>query len=164
MAKADFLLKLGALKGEAQDEKFPEYIEVLSWSYGATQAGSGGTGTGSGVSKVDLHDLTFTHYLESASPDLFKFCAGGDHIDEGTFIARKAGGSKGGPVTYLEIKMKEVFVTSVHTSGSGGGELPIESVSLNFAEIKLDYKPQSETGAKASSFLATVNAKKGTVA
>ena len=65
----------------------------------------------------------------------------GEHIKEATLTSRKAGK---GQQEYLIVKMKEVFVTSIQPSGSS--EHPMESVSINFGHIDLEYKPQKEDG------------------
>jgi type VI secretion system secreted protein Hcp len=68
-------------------------------------------------------------------------CATGEHIKEGTLVSRKAGK---GQQEYLIIKMNDILITSVQPSGSS--EHPMESVSMNFSKIILEYKPQKEDG------------------
>ena len=72
MAQADMFLKLTNIKGEALDSKHKDEIEVLSWSFGASQQGSAHGGTGSGTGKVSIQDLTITHYVDQSSTDLLK--------------------------------------------------------------------------------------------
>jgi type VI secretion system secreted protein Hcp len=48
--------------------------------------------------------------------------------------------------------MKEAFITSVPIGGSGGEERLTENVSLNFAKVNLDYKPQTDKGGAAITF------------
>ena len=52
MAQADMFLKLTNIKGEALDSKHKDEIEVLSWSFDASQQGSAHGGTGSRTGKV----------------------------------------------------------------------------------------------------------------
>jgi type VI secretion system secreted protein Hcp len=65
----------------------------------------------------------------------------GDHFNDATLVSRKAGK---GQQDYLIIKMKEVFITSVQPSGSS--EHPMESVSMSFGHVDLEYKPQKADG------------------
>ena len=58
---ADIFAKIGTIKGESQDSKHKDEIEVLSWSWGVTQSGSMGSGGGGGQGKATFHDLNFTH-------------------------------------------------------------------------------------------------------
>jgi len=102
MAQADMFLKLTNIKGEALDSKHKDEIEVLSWSFGASQTGSAHGGTGSGAGKVQIQDLTITHYVDQSSTDLLKHLTSGKHIDEGMLVVRKAGGTA---VEYFKFKI-----------------------------------------------------------
>jgi type VI secretion system secreted protein Hcp len=137
----DVFLKIGDIKGESKDAKHEGEIDVLSWSWGVAQTGLGAMGGGSGAGKANFADLSFMHALDKASPVLMKACAMGDHFDEATLISRKAGK---GQQDYLIVKMKEVFITSVQPSGSS--EHPMESVSMSFGHVDLEYKPQKADG------------------
>jgi type VI secretion system secreted protein Hcp len=98
-------------------------------------------GGGGGAGKANFSDLNFMHALDKASPVLMTKCATGEHFKEATLVSRKAGK---GQQEYLIVKMKEVFITSVQPSGSS--EHPMESVSMTFSHIDLEYKPQKEDG------------------
>jgi len=137
----DVFLKLGDIKGESKDDKHPNEIEVLSWSWGVHQVGTIGHGTGGGAGKADFNALSITHHFDKASPNLMMACAVGDHIKEATLVARKAGKT---PQEYLIIKMNDILVTSVAPSGSS--EHPMESFTLQPAKIDLEYKPQKMDG------------------
>jgi type VI secretion system secreted protein Hcp len=137
----DVFLKLGDVKGESKDSKHAGEIDVLSWSWGISQTGSMGAGGGGGAGKANFSDLSFMHALDKASPVLMKACATGDHIKDGTLVSRKAGK---GQQEYLIIKMSDILVTSVQPSGSS--EHPMESVSMQFSKVELEYKPQKDDG------------------
>lgn len=136
----DVFLKIGDVKGESKDSKHEGEIDVLSWSWGVAQTGSG-MGGGHGAGKANFNDLSFMHALDKSSPVLMKACAMGDHFPDATMVSRKAGK---GQQDYLIIKMKEVFITSVQPSGSS--EHPMESVSMSFGHVDLEYKPQKADG------------------
>jgi type VI secretion system secreted protein Hcp len=136
----DVFLKVGDVKGESKDSKHEGEIDVLSWSWGVSQSGSP-MGGGHGAGKANFSDLSFMHALDKASPVLMKACAMGDHFPTATLVSRKAGK---GQQDYLIVKMKEVFITSVQPSGSS--EHPMESVSMSFGHVDLEYKPQKPDG------------------
>jgi type VI secretion system secreted protein Hcp len=138
---ADIFLKIGTIKGESGDDKHKEEIEVLSWSWNVSQAGSMGYGSGGGTGKANFGDLTITHYVDKASPNLMLGCTTGEHVGDATLVQRKAGK---GQQEFLIITMKEVFITSVATSA--GGEAPTESVTLQPTKIEIEYKPQKPDG------------------
>jgi type VI secretion system secreted protein Hcp len=140
---ADIFLKLGDIKGESTDDKHKDEIEILSWSWGASQSGSMSAGGGGGVGKVSFSDLSFSHSYDKASPILLKACATGEHLKKGVLIARKAGK---GQQEYLTITMEDILVTSTQPSGSGGEGHTMESVSLQFSKVEVEYKPQKPDG------------------
>ena len=133
----DVFLKLGDIKGESTDAKHADEIDVLSWSWGVSQPGTAASGGGAGTGKVSFSDLNFTHNVDKASPLLMKACATGQHVKEATLVSRKAGK---GQQEYLIIKMSDILVTGVQPSSAG--EHPMENVSIRFAKIDLEYKPQ----------------------
>jgi type VI secretion system secreted protein Hcp len=135
--------RIGTIKGESQDAKHKDEIEVLSWSWGLSNTGTMAHGGGGGAGKASFHDFSFTHHVDKASPVLMKACATGEHIKDATITVRKAGK---GQQEYLVITMTDVIVTSVSTSVSVDGEATNEGVTLAFAKVDLEYKPQKPAG------------------
>ena len=138
---SDIFAKIGDIKGESLDDKHKDEIEVLSWSWGVTNSGASAHGGGGGEGKASFHDLSFTHKIDKASPVLMKACATGVHIKEATITHRKAGK---GQQEFLIFKMNDVIVTSVQDGDSGDDRT--ESVSIAFAKIDLEYRPQKRDG------------------
>jgi type VI secretion system secreted protein Hcp len=138
---ADIFAKLGDIKGESIDAKHKDEIEVLSYSWGVTNAGSMASGTGGGEGKATFHDLSFVHNIDKASPVLMQACATGVHLKEATITHRKAGKDQH---EYLIVKMNDVIITGVTHGGSGDGHS--ENVSLAFAKVNVEYKPQKADG------------------
>jgi len=139
---SDIFAKLGDIKGESIDDKHKDEIEVLSYSWGVSNAGSMSYGTGGGEGKASFHDLSFTHKIDKASPILMQSCATGVHLKEATITHRKAGK---GQQEFLVTKMNDVIVTSV-THGGNGSDGSNENVSLAFAKVNVEYKPQKADG------------------
>ena len=142
----DMFLKLEGVPGESKDEKLTDHIEILGFSWGVTQQGSYGTGTGGGSGKAHFQDAHFTHYFDKASTVLFQMCATGKHIAKGEFIARRAG-ADGKPQPYCNLKFDDLIVSSVSPSGHGGGDDRMtESFTLNFRKITYVYTTQDNKG------------------
>jgi type VI secretion system secreted protein Hcp len=139
---ADMFIKIGDLTGESQDKKHKDEIDVLSWSWGVSNTGSAHTGGGAGTGKANVQNLTFTKWMDKASPALFLQCCSGKHFSEALLTVRKAGQH---PVEYCKIKLTEVLISSV-TTGAAGHERLVEHVTLNFAKVSLDYTPQDAKG------------------
>ena len=144
----DMFIKIGSLKGESRDSTHKEEIDVLAWSWGMSNAGSGHVGGGSGAGKVNVHDLSLTKYVDKSSPDLMLNCAKGKHFDTAKLTVRKAGDK---PLEYLVITMSEVYITSVSGGGSGGEDRLTENVTLNFSKVTVDYKEQTASGGSGAS-------------
>jgi type VI secretion system secreted protein Hcp len=144
MAQFDAFLKLDGVKGESQDDKHKNEIDILSWSWNLTNTGTGHVGGGGGAGKVKVGDLHITKRADSASPILFKNCATGTHIKSGILVVRKAGGTA---LEYLKLELTQILVSSI--TASTDEELPMltEEVELNFATFKIHYTPQDEKGA-----------------
>ncbi|HEY6447481.1 MAG TPA: type VI secretion system tube protein Hcp [Acidobacteriaceae bacterium] len=150
----DYFLKLDGIQGESQDEKHKNEIQVLSWSWGASNVSSvSGTG-GSGAGKADLSDISMMLNFDKSTPKFFKSVCAGTHVPTGTFTAVKSG-TDGKP--YLKIDFKEIFVTSLQMSAAG--EVPAVSLSFSYDEIKIDYSAQDEKGNVASTGPVTFNTK-----
>ncbi len=137
---ADIFAKLGDIKGESIDSKHKGEIEVLSWSWGVSNPVSL-AGSGAGAGKAHFHDLSFTHKIDKASPALMQACATGVHLKEATITHRKAGK---GQQEFLVIKMNDVIVTALADADSDDSST--ETVSLAFAKINVEYKPQKPDG------------------
>jgi type VI secretion system secreted protein Hcp len=140
---SDIFAKLGDIKGESLDAKHKDEIEVLSWSWGVSNAGTpAGTGSGAGAGKPKFQDFSFTHKIDKASPVLMQACATGVHLKEATITHRKAGK---GQQEFLIIKMNDVIVTAMTDADSSDGGSS-ETVSLTFAKVDVEYKPQKADG------------------
>jgi len=139
----DMFIKIGDLKGESKDKAHAGEIDVLAWSWGASNSGNAHMGGGQGAGKVNVQDLSFTKYIDKSSPDLMLSCCNGKHIPEAKLVVRKAGET---PLEYLTITMNDLIVTSVSTGGSGGEDRLTENVTLNFAKVKVNYVEQTEKG------------------
>jgi type VI secretion system secreted protein Hcp len=140
---ADVFLRIDDIKGESQDAKHGDWIEVHSWSWGISQAGTSHSGTGAGAGKVSVQDLTFVKHVDKASPNLIKLCCSGKHFKKAELKLRKAGGDA---LEYLKIELSDGLITGVSYAGGQGDERLLENVSLNFASFKLEYTPQTKTG------------------
>ena len=140
----DMFIKIDTVDGEAQDSKHKKEIDVLSWSWGLSNSGSAHSGSGAGAGKVNVQDLSFTKYVDSATPKLALACCAGKHFKDAVLIVPKAGDK---PVEYIKIKMDVVLISAISTGGSGGEDRLTENITLNFSKVSLDYVPQDDKGA-----------------
>lgn len=147
----DMFIKIGDIKGEAQDDKHKQEIDVLAWSWGLSQSGTTHTGGGGGAGKVNVQDLSITKYVDASSTALMVSACKGTHIKEAKLTVRKAGDS---PLEYIKITMTDCLVSNISTGGSGGEDRLTENVTLNFAKFKVEYTGQTQTGAAGATTTA----------
>jgi type VI secretion system secreted protein Hcp len=141
----DMFLLLDGIKGESMDDKHKGEIDIESFSWGLAQTGSGHRGGGSGTGKVDIADISIMKKVDKSSPTLQLACANGKHITKGKLTVRKAGEN---PLEYFTVDLESILVSSYQISGSNGGDVPTESIALNFVKVKTEYWTQSDKGAK----------------
>jgi type VI secretion system secreted protein Hcp len=139
----DMFIKIKGIEGESNDDKHKKEIDVLAWSWGLSQSGTSHMGGGAGAGKVNVQDLSFTKYVDSATHALVLACCNGEHIDEAVFVVRKAGKD---PLEYIKLTLNELIISSISTGGSGGEDRLSENITLNFAKFKLEYTPQKADG------------------
>jgi type VI secretion system secreted protein Hcp len=138
----DIFAKIGDIKGDSTDNKHQDEVEVLSYSWGVTNTGNIGTGGGGGAGRATFQDLSIVHKIDRASPQLLQACATGQHLKEATITFRKAGK---GQQDFLIIKMNDVIITGVVQSAPSS-EAGSETVSLEFAKVDWEFKPQKTDG------------------
>ena len=143
----DMFLELEGVKGESVDKVHKDKIDILAWSWGLSNTGTLHHGSGGGAGKANFQDISITKFIDAASPNLMLFCANGKHFAKGKLIIRKAGEN---PLEYLVIELTKVMVAAYSTGGSGGEERLTENITLNFAQMKLEYITQTEKGGKGT--------------
>ncbi|QUC65591.1 type VI secretion system tube protein Hcp [Nitrosopumilus sp. K4] len=134
-AAVDMFMKIDGIEGESQDKKHKDEIDVLAWSWGASQSSSSPTGGG----KVNVQDVFVTKFIDKSTPILFKSLTIGKHIGsaEISVVDRDYSGNE----AYLTYTLENVLITSVSTGGSSGEDRLTENISLNFEKIRVIYQP-----------------------
>jgi type VI secretion system secreted protein Hcp len=121
------LLKIDGIGGDRPDGA----IEALSLSFTCAAAPAAGASavvsprdaaSGQATGKRQHRPLTFVHHVDKASPKLAQAAAKGTHIPR---VLVEQGGVK--------YELEQVLIGMVKP-GPGAGNLPTESVSLNFAK------------------------------
>jgi len=144
MAQVDYFLKLDGVEGESTDEKHAKEIELESWSFGATNAGSFSSGGGGGTGKVQMNDFHIVKKTDKASAKLLTACCVGEHLKTATLVCRKAGKEQ---QEFLVITFTDTLISSYQTGGSAGSQIiPSEQVSLGYSKIEFKYKEQKPDG------------------
>ena len=132
------------IEGSSTAEGHAAEIEVLDWFHGFNQPTSpvrsnSGAGT---VEQANHENFTFIKYVDDATDDLLKMCWTGKQIGKATMVCYRADGADdNAPVDYLQIEMEHIIVSDYRVS-SDQGDIPKETVSLDYGLVKYIYKPQ----------------------
>ena len=129
----DIFIEIDGIPGESTDDKHKDWIEVLSYSHGMDMS----------TGKVAHIDFNFVKRLDKSSPIINLAVNTGEHFKEATVQICSKGGEK---LCYMEYKMTDVYITSVHVGGSSSSEIPMEEISLNYGKIVWKFTPQDEAG------------------
>ena len=122
-------------------------IDILSFSFGATQQSVFGVGSSGGEARsgrANLSDVTIMKVVDKTSPLLFDDCVTGNYIKKVDVVYDKPMGDD--QQDYYKIHMEDVLITAIQHSGSS--ENPVESVSFAFSKVKLSYNPEEDGALK----------------
>ncbi len=151
--------------GESQDAKYPGsagWIELFSFSWGASNPTSIGVGSGAATGRVSISSFNVMKKFDVASPVLFSQCCLGKHFTGAEVALTKAGGNAV-PLEFIKYTFEEVFVESIQWSGSAGGDdTPTESVSFAFGKVKIEYEEQKPDGTQGAQPKASWDIRKNT--
>ncbi|RAS23385.1 type VI secretion system secreted protein Hcp [Pseudomonas sp. URMO17WK12:I5] len=135
----DAYIQIDSIPGEALDEKYSKWIEVLGYDFGVSQSTSATASSAGGATsgRTSVTNFTFTKYLDSASCKLMEASCTGQHLKEVKLALCRAGGDK---LRYFEIILEEVIIAEYLQSVDTG--VPVEVVQLNYGRIKTTYTQQ----------------------
>jgi type VI secretion system secreted protein Hcp len=116
-------------------------IDILSFSFGATQTAVIGVGSSGGearAGRANLHDVSIMKVVDKVSPLLFDDCVTGNYLKTVDIIYDKPMGDS--QEDYYKIHLENALITSFQNSGSN--ENPVESISFAYSKIKVSYNPE----------------------
>jgi type VI secretion system secreted protein Hcp len=122
-------------------------IDILSFSFGASQTaviGSGSSGGEARSGRANVSDVTIMKVLDKTSPLLFDDCVTGNYLKKVDIIYDKPMGDS--QEDYFKIHMEDALITSIQLSGSS--ENPVESISFAFSKVKVSYNPEEDGSLK----------------
>ena len=134
------------IPGTCTMDKFAKQIELLSFSHGVAMQITGDVSNTERTSgKPNHQDFTITKYLDQASPKLNEACCKGDNFT--TVEVTVGRNDKGAVIPLIKYTLKNVVLSSV-SIGGGGGDKPVETVTLNYNHITWDFHTQKAEGAE----------------
>src|SRR5438270_7973429 len=127
----------GDVKGESNLTDFKDKMELLSFSHGVAMQITGDISNSERTSgKPNHQDFTITKYLDQSSPKLNESCCKGDNFKSVEVVVAR--NDKGSVLPLIKYTLKNVVLSSV-SIGGGGGDKPVETVTLNYNHITWDF-------------------------
>ena len=116
--------------GESDDRTHQGEIEILAWSWVLTPENG---------KSVAVRDLSFTKFVDSATPSFFMKAVMGENLGRAVFTVRRqvTENDRGGE--FLIITMHDATISSVSSSGNEGEDRMAEQVNLSFSSISGEY-------------------------
>jgi type VI secretion system secreted protein Hcp len=126
-------LKYGAFEGSATEQGHTKWIELDSFHWGVARGiGTAARGSTSREhSEPSISEITVTKRMDKASPKLFLDAVAGK-LDSKVSIHFTTT-NKGKVETFLKFELENTGISGY--SVSSGGDMPVESLSLNFNKI-----------------------------
>ena len=144
-------LSLDQIPGESTAPSNTGWIDVLSFNWGLENATKPATNLGHQAGRVDVHDFSFSHLVDKASPKIMQSCVSAKNIKTGTLEVWR------GSNRVYALIMSEIMVSSVNLTGSSSVEQttqttakPLEDVVLNLAKAQWKYWTYKPDGSQDS--------------
>lgn len=137
------ILDMGSdVKGESNLSSFEGKMELLSFSHGVAMQITGDISNSERTSGKPSHqDMTVTKYLDRASPVLNRSCCEGKTFPQVDIIIGRT--DSGRLEELIRYTLKNVIISSVSVGG-GGGDRPVETLTLNYDQITWQYSRQNK--------------------
>lgn len=138
------LLSISDVKGSSTLDGHKDEIECLSWSFGVEQPTSNAkTGTERTSARPIFSDIIITKESDVSSTELFRLCSTGKEIEKVVLTIDRHADEENKPLIVVTLDM---VILSNYSITCDANSRPIETVSLNYAKIKMEYNHQGVDG------------------
>jgi len=133
------------VKGESTITGHISDMELLSYSIGVSnpvQPSPSNVGRTSG--RPNFGEMVVSKKLDSTSVLLSFYCAQAKNLGKVSLylVRQDSEGANQEDLTYMTYDMEQTLISSVSVGGSG--DIPIETVTLNYSKITWTYIPQKD--------------------
>jgi type VI secretion system secreted protein Hcp len=112
----EMFLKLDGIKGESQDDKHKDAIDIESFAFGSEAPVTGSQSTGAGAGKVTVSSFSITKKLDKSTPMLERDLANGTVIKAGEVDVASAGAKTESQVA--SYKVTDIALKSITIKGT----------------------------------------------
>jgi type VI protein secretion system component Hcp len=128
----DAYLKLGKVEGESTNSQYDKWIELDSWSWGASRVS---TAVGA-PAPLDIQSFSFTARVGQHSAELLELLVERPFGTAGTLAVVKEGVTGAKLVPAVQFKFTDVLL-SVYDIGESSDVVPQEQVSFVFQQLTM---------------------------
>jgi type VI secretion system secreted protein Hcp len=139
--------RAGKVKGEAMSPGHEDDIVVKAWHWGVSSASA--IGSVQATSRRSYTGLTVVKAIDSATTSLMSALATNDEVKEAKLTMRKAGGDQ---IDYFLVTLKGGRISQLDHRTDASGET-LETMTILFTKVEVEYKLQKATGLKGGSFI-----------
>jgi type VI secretion system secreted protein Hcp len=137
------LAEFDGIPGESMITDYENWIDVQSFTFSMSKPSMGATGMSRRRGNVVFEDIVLTKWVDKATPKLMEAAALGDVIPTVEVHFIKLGATQ----EYYKYELVNVIVTSVTSSGHVEEYIPMDTLTLNFEEITVNYTEFDPEGA-----------------
>ena len=127
-------------RGESTDAHHRGEIDITGWTWGLSDPAQA-QASGVGVGKLAIRDIAIQKPMDLASPLLMAYAAEGRHIASGAITNRRTSGGE-----FLVVRLSDIAVTSVGETAAHEANQVVETLTLAFGKVELDYRPTVVNG------------------
>lgn len=137
--------RAGKVKGEAMAPGHEDEIVVKGWNWGVSATSA--LGSTQATSRRAYKGLTIYKQIDAATTALMAALATNDEVKEAKLTMRKAGEEQ---IDYFLVTLQKARISSVDHSTDAAGNT-IETVTLQFNKVSVEYRPQKSAGGRGAS-------------
>ena len=144
MAVNAFISFFDKADGESVQKGKKKWVEIQGWEWEVEAETSWTKGGGASVGKPNPGAMNFVHFFDTSSTVILGYiCSGKAFPKVELQLTKSTTGDKS--ETYFTMTMEGAFITKVSNRGDAEG-IVAQRVEMVFKTVKIDYKPQAESG------------------
>lgn len=94
--------------------------------------------------RARFQEMSFTKMVDASTPVLYANCAKGTSLSEAKLQVGRV--SDGTYASVLTITLSEPIISQISTGGYGEGQSPMDTFTINFTKVKMEYTAQKVDG------------------
>lgn len=128
------------ISGESTSEVHAGSIELKSYDFGITMAAAPGRSDGGGATtgRANFNEFTCEKNIDLASPHLAYHCAAGTVLKK-IIVKLYLRLGNATPHNFLTLTYTDSVIAECTIQGSGGDDLPSETLKINYGAVKFEY-------------------------